>query len=186
MKAALNTRLAYVITGVADVDAMSKAGLTGLGLWLKARTSYEPEAPMGVDLAKDDLSFFPLHLLADGSARKGPFARSALQGAGLYAQRRHASDRHPRSDAGALTRGAKQSRRTDAAQRLLGKLDLPPLEPVPSDHVLTKAFYLLSQLSRPLGRRQGLGAGLAARRSRPRTRARARRRRRVARHHRQQ
>ncbi len=39
---------------------MSKAGLTGLGLWLGARTSYEPQAPMGVDLAKDDLSFFPL------------------------------------------------------------------------------------------------------------------------------
>ena len=32
MKAALDTRLAYVVTGVPDVDAMSKAGLTGLGL----------------------------------------------------------------------------------------------------------------------------------------------------------
>ena len=31
MKAALDTRLAYVITGLPDVDAMSKAGLTGLG-----------------------------------------------------------------------------------------------------------------------------------------------------------
>ena len=31
MKAALDTRLAYVITGVPDVDAMSKAGLNGLG-----------------------------------------------------------------------------------------------------------------------------------------------------------
>jgi hypothetical protein len=29
-------------------------------------------------------------------------------------------------------------------KRLLGKLDLPPLEPVPSNHVLTKSFYLLS------------------------------------------
>ena len=31
MKAALDTRLAYVVTGLPDVDAMSKAGLTGLG-----------------------------------------------------------------------------------------------------------------------------------------------------------
>ena len=31
MKAALDTRLAYVITGIADVDDMSKAGLYGLG-----------------------------------------------------------------------------------------------------------------------------------------------------------
>ncbi len=29
---------------------MSKAGLTGLGQALKARTSYEPQEPMGVDL----------------------------------------------------------------------------------------------------------------------------------------
>jgi hypothetical protein len=28
-------------------------------------------------------------------------------------------------------------------RRLISKLDMPPLEPVPSDHVLTKAFYLL-------------------------------------------
>ena len=30
-----------------------------------------------------------------------------------------------------------------ALRRLIGKLDLPPLEPVPPDHVLTKSFYLL-------------------------------------------
>ena len=29
-------------------------------------------------------------------------------------------------------------------RRLLGKLDLPPLEALPPDHVLTKTFYLLS------------------------------------------
>ena len=60
MKAALDTRLAYVVTGLPDVDQMSRAGLYGLGLRLKARTSYEPEEPMGVDIAHDDLSFFPL------------------------------------------------------------------------------------------------------------------------------
>ena len=30
-----------------------------------------------------------------------------------------------------------------ALKRTLGKLDVPPLEPIPPDHVLTKAFYLL-------------------------------------------
>ena len=29
-------------------------------------------------------------------------------------------------------------------QAILANLDIPPLEPVPADHVLTKAFYLLS------------------------------------------
>ncbi len=60
MEAALDTRLAYVATGLDDVDAMSRAGLTGLGLVLKTRTSYLPEAPLGINLDKDDLSFFPL------------------------------------------------------------------------------------------------------------------------------
>ena len=43
-----------------DVDEMSRAGLIGLGNQLRRRTSYEPLEPMGVDVAKDDLSFFPL------------------------------------------------------------------------------------------------------------------------------
>ncbi len=36
---------------------------------------------------------------------------------------------------------------TPALERLrdmLANLDIPPLEPVPADHVLTKAFYLLN------------------------------------------
>src|SRR5207253_10403944 len=49
MKAALDTRLAYVVTGISEVDDMSGAGLYGLGLALKARTSYEPQDPVGVD-----------------------------------------------------------------------------------------------------------------------------------------
>src|SRR4029079_14044000 len=32
---------------------------------------------------------------------------------------------------------------TLALRRVVEKLDIPPLEPVPPDHVLTKAFYLL-------------------------------------------
>ena len=32
-----------------------------------------------------------------------------------------------------------------ALQNLLAKLDLPPLEPVPNDHVLTRSFYLLDR-----------------------------------------
>jgi hypothetical protein len=32
---------------------------------------------------------------------------------------------------------------SDALRRILAKLDIPPLEPVPEGHVLTKSFYLL-------------------------------------------
>jgi len=65
MKAALDTRLAYVVTGLSDVDDMSKAGLTGLGLALKARTSYEPQEPVGVDLDPGRFELLPASLLAE-------------------------------------------------------------------------------------------------------------------------
>jgi hypothetical protein len=39
---------------------MSRAGLFGLGLELQARTAYEPALPVGVDIERDDLSFYPL------------------------------------------------------------------------------------------------------------------------------
>jgi hypothetical protein len=142
-KAALNTRLAYVITGVADVDAMSKAGLTGLGLWLKARTSYEPEAPMGVDLAKDDLSFFPL-IYWPMDPREKDLSPEALSKVQDYMRNGGTLLIDTRDLTLGATRG-EDNPGEKTLRRLLGKLDLPALEPVPSDHVLTKAFYLLSR-----------------------------------------
>lgn len=141
MKAALDTRLAYVITGVPDVDEMSKAGLTGLGAYLKARTSYEPEAPMGVDPDHDDLSFFPLLYWPMDPHEKdlSPAAISHIEdymrngGTILF-------------DTRDLTLGAERGPTSPGEQtlrRLVAKLDLPPLQPVPGDHVLTKTFYLL-------------------------------------------
>ena len=60
----------------------------------------------------------------------------------LHAQRRHDPVRHARSDArrGCAARIRPASRRCAG---LTAKLDLPPLQPVPGDHVLTKTFYLL-------------------------------------------
>ncbi len=142
MKAALSTRLAYVITGVPDVDAMSKAGLTGLGLWLKARTSYEPEAPVGVNLAKDDLSFFPL-LYWPMDPREKDLSPEVLSKVQDYMRNGGTLFIDTRELTLGPTRGANNPG-DETLKRLLGTLDLPPLEPVPSNHVLTKSFYLLS------------------------------------------
>ena len=60
IKAAEQTHLAYVITGDADADAVSKAGLKGLTLFLAQRTALEAGEPIGLDLARDELAFFPL------------------------------------------------------------------------------------------------------------------------------
>ncbi len=144
MESALNTKLAYVITGSAESDEMSRAGLFGLGLALKQRTAYEPTDPIGVDVEKDDLSFYPLIYWPMVASQKdlSPAAISKLDnfmrngGTILFDTRD-----------GPLTniKGVAPGQAT--LRRIMGKLDVPPLEPIPADHVLTKAFYLLRDFS---------------------------------------
>lgn len=56
VRAADEVALAYVVTGDAEIDRASEAGLTGLSQVLAQRTTVEPGAPIGVDLDRDDLS----------------------------------------------------------------------------------------------------------------------------------
>lgn len=140
-KAALDTRLAYVITGVSATDAMSRAGLTGLDQALTMRTSYEPQAPIGVNLETDDLSFYPLIYwpMDPGEKDLSPAALAKLAdymrlGGTLLIDTR---DLTLGSRRGPDNPGQKTLR------RLLSGLDLPPLGPVPAGHALARAFYLL-------------------------------------------
>ncbi len=141
MKAALDTRLAYVITGLPDVDATSKAGLIGLGDYLKARTSYAPLDPVGVNLERDDLSFYPL-LYWPMDPRQKDLSPTALSRISNYMRDGGTILFDTRDLSLGAVRGA-TSPGEQTLRRLAAKLDLPPLEPVPPDHVLTKAFYLL-------------------------------------------
>ena len=49
-----------------------------------------------------------------------------------------------------------------ALRRILASLDMPELEPVPRDHVLTKTFFLLRDFPGPLHVRPAVGRGVAA------------------------
>jgi hypothetical protein len=139
LEATLATRLAYVATGDFETDRISKAGLEGLTHTLAERTALEPGAPMPIDPAKDELSFFPLLYwpVVDGAPSPSPETLSRIdaymkQGGTILFDTRDA-----------LTAGA--GAQSDTLKRLLSGLDLPALEPVPPDHVLTKAFYLLDE-----------------------------------------
>ena len=57
--------LGHVLSGERRVDDMAEAGLRGLSRILFARTSIEPDPPIGIDLERDELTFFPVPLLAD-------------------------------------------------------------------------------------------------------------------------
>lgn len=141
MKAALDTRLAYVKTGLADVDATSQMGLTGLGLALKARTSYEPMEPMGVDPERDDLSLYPL-LYWPMDPREKTLSPKALAKVGDFMRNGGTIFFDTRDLTLGAVRGA-GSPGEQTLRRLTAGLDLPPLEQVPADHVLTKTFYIL-------------------------------------------
>lgn len=141
-RAAIDTRLAYVTTGLSDVDEMSRAGLTGLGNALKERTSYEPEAPVGVNIERDELSLFPL-LYWPMDPREKDLSPAAISKIADYMRNGGTILFDTRDLTLGGVRGA-NSPGEQTLRRLLAKLDIPPLQPVPHDHVITKAFYLLN------------------------------------------
>jgi Domain of unknown function (DUF4159)/Aerotolerance regulator N-terminal len=144
LKSTLETRLAYVITGDAEVDRISKAGLQGLTLFLAQRTALEAGEPIGLDPARDELAFYPLIYWPIVPTAPKP-SREALehidaymkQGGTVLFDTRDAVEAPP--GVGGATRGPGMQ----ALRAILSSLDIPELEPVQRDHVLTKTFYLL-------------------------------------------
>jgi hypothetical protein len=144
IKAVSQTRLAYVVTGNADVDSIVKAGLTGLTLFLAQRTALEAGEPVGIDPAKDELAFFPLIYwpIIPGAAKPPQDAINRIdaymkQGGTVLFDTRDAIEAPPGPNGESQTPGMLTLR------SILSSLDVPELEPVPREHVLTKTFYLL-------------------------------------------
>ncbi len=129
-RAALATRLAYVLTGDATVDATSRAGLAGLSGYVNARTAAHLADPSGVVPGSDDLSYYPLLYWALASG--APLPGSAVTALNDYMRDGGIIVIDSRGDPGAI--------RTAAAG-----LAIPPLTPLTTDHVLSRSFYLLSE-----------------------------------------
>jgi hypothetical protein len=144
MKAALQTRLAYVLSGDAEVDRVSQAGLQGLTLFLAQRTALEAGDPVGLDPARDELAFYPLIYwpVVPGAAKP---SREALERIDSY-MKQGGTVLFDTRDAVEVPAGPGSEARGPgmlALRGILAGLDIPELEPVPRDHVLTKTFYLL-------------------------------------------
>ena len=143
-QSALETKLAYVITGNSEVDAISKAGLAGLTLFLAQRTALEPGDPIGLDIARDELVFYPLIYwpIVPGAPRPSDAALKRIDaymkdGGTVLFDTRDAVVAPPSQG------GETRSPSMLELRKILSSLDIPELEPVPRDHVLTKTFYLL-------------------------------------------
>ncbi|KAA9010505.1 DUF4159 domain-containing protein [Histidinibacterium aquaticum] len=132
--------LAHVLTGDPEIDRTAEAGLRGLSNTLFRRTSIEPAAPLGVDIEEDELAFFPILYWPITADQPLPSAdaydklnRYLRSGGMIVFDTRDA-------DIAGFGASSPEGRRLQAIAQ---PLDIPPLEPLPQDHVLTRTFYLL-------------------------------------------
>ncbi|CAI9120553.1 DUF4159 domain-containing protein [Brytella acorum] len=138
--AALQTRLAYVVTGHDDIDQASREGLDGLSKYTADRSSAQLGPPDGVHPGTDDLAFYPLlywpvteDVQADPKRTAALNAFMAHGGIILIDTQGAGTELDP--DGGGASRAALR-RATDG-------LAVPPLMKLDDHHTIAHSFYLL-------------------------------------------
>ena len=104
----------------------------------------EPAAPAGVNIASDELAFYPLIYwpidptapMPDQQAIARIDAYMQQGGTVLFDTRDQFSTGLGSNDTSPATRRLRD---------ILSSLNVPPLEPVPPDHVLTKTFFIMNE-----------------------------------------
>jgi hypothetical protein len=139
---ALATRLAYIVTGDSTIDETLRMGLVGLSDYVNRRTAAALAEPAGVVPGRDDLAFYPLLYWTVAPDAPAPDARAV---AALNEFMRQGGiilfDTRDEGSGEGYAPGARA-----ALRRVTRDLAVPPLAPVPEDHVLKRAFYLLTDL----------------------------------------
>ncbi|MFL5252617.1 MAG: DUF4159 domain-containing protein [Rhodopila sp.] len=136
---AIDTRLAYILSGDSQVDGVARSGLEGLSEYVNRRTAatlYEPDA---VQPGQTDLSVYPLLYWPITAGAQVPTAEQTAalndymsRGGIILIDTRNSGS------------GAGFNPGTDEAlKRVTRGLLVPPLAPLTIDHVLARAFYLL-------------------------------------------
>lgn len=132
--------LAHILTGDRQTDERALAGMNGLSEILFFRTSVEPEDAASINLETDEIAFFPLLYwpITPNQPRPSDKAYEKLNdylrnGGMILFDTRDA-------DVAGFGAASPNGRRL---QQLAAPLDIPPLEPLPKDHVVTRTFYLL-------------------------------------------
>ena len=120
------------------LDALGQGHDVGPQL-VRESTALEPAEPMGVDIDKDELAFFPI-LYWPVREDAEPLSDATLAKVDTFMKQGGFIIFDTRDQDLAMPGANTQSK---ALTRLIGQLDVPPLEPVPEDHVLTKSFYLM-------------------------------------------
>ncbi|MFT8471579.1 DUF4159 domain-containing protein [Acetobacter persici] len=145
--AALETRLAYVITGHDEIDTVSRQGLQGLSDYTNARTSAMLGHPDGVRPGQDDLSYYPLlYWPITPDAAPTPAMTAALTAfmahGGIVLIDTQGQDSGNQSDGSGPYAGDAPGTRS-ALRRVTAGLPIPPLMTMTDHHLLAHTFYML-------------------------------------------
>ena len=136
---ALVTRLAYMVTGDAQVDGIARAGLIGLSDYVNRRTNAALGEPVAVTPGQTDLSFYPLLYwpIVPGGPPLSGAAVTALNDFMAHGGIILIDTRNGGSGEGFNAGGEV------ALEQMAKNLAVPPLAPLTPHHVLARSFYLL-------------------------------------------
>ena len=136
--------LAHVLTGDEELDNIAYYGLLGLGQTLHYRTSVEPDNPVGINIETDDLNVYPMLYWPISEHQPLPSEEA-------YSKLNHYMrtgglilfDTRIAPQPGYTSHGSAFHRRGNLMDTLGENLDIPKLQEIPDDHVITRSFYLL-------------------------------------------
>lgn len=145
----LETRLAYIATGNADIDRIAQSGLDNLTSLLGKRTAAELALPLRIDLnattlSADALTPFPMLYWRITPGTNVPPAKS-MAALNDYLKRGGLLVFDAPDQTGAVG-GGEAGAAPAQMNAILRLLDLAPMAAMPPDHALTRSFYLLQNL----------------------------------------
>jgi hypothetical protein len=137
---AIDTRLGYIVSGDAQVDSIAKAGLEGLSEYVNTRTAATLFEPDAVQPGQTDLSLYPLlYWPITGDTPELTGAQAAALNDYMSRGGIIVIDTRDSGSGAGFAPGTE-----DALKRVARSLIVPPLAPLTGEHVLSHAFYLLS------------------------------------------
>ncbi len=133
--------LAFIETGDTQLDSLTHKGLEAVSQVLSKRTSVEPEGIAQLDPENDVLAFFPI-IFWSISAQQKHYSDKAMQNIQFYLDHGGTIIFDTR-DQNRSTRSMINTENAKTLRQVTSSLDIPPIIPIPEDHVLGRTFFLL-------------------------------------------
>lgn len=145
LRYANDLHLAYIATDRPQENRRIEKGLENLSRTLTRRTSVEPAGVAALDPEKDDLVLFPF-IYWPVFQNDAPLSDRATKNVQYYLDHGGMILFDLRAGTSGDTAYIAGNAGNNTLQNVTAGLDIPPLSPMPKDHVIGKSFYLLTDL----------------------------------------